>query len=202
MILYFALLSAIALALWRGGSLRHLAALDLRGTWLVPIVVGPQLIVIFSPKGYDDRFWMASAAALGVSYFALVILALRNHGLPGMKLLALGLILNLLVILANGGFMPVTAENVAQAGHADSVVELQTGTRVASSKDIVLKRKDTRLWFLSDVFVIPRQCPLAGSFSIGDLLIMSGSFVLVQWAFFPAAGEPKVGKARCPRGVK
>jgi hypothetical protein len=117
-----------------------------------------------------------------------------------MKLLALGIVLNGVVILANGGFMPVTPEALARAGHSEVVLELERGLRVVGSKDVVLNRNDTNLWPLSDIFVIPKRFPLAGSFSIGDALIISGCFMLMQSALIQKKETQGRAVPDSPRG--
>ena len=39
---------------------------------------------------------------------------------------------------------------------------------------------DPKLWFFGDVFAVPHGLPLANVFSIGDLLLIAGAFVLVH----------------------
>jgi hypothetical protein len=58
----------------------------------------------------------------------------------------------------------------------------ETGTRVLATKDIVLPRDETRLWFLSDIFVVLPPFPIPSVFSPGDVLIAAGMFLLVQRA--------------------
>ena len=200
MILYAALLFSLVVALMRGGSVRHLAMMRLRCGWLILAVVAPQILIIFLPEGYEDRYWVGCAVMLAVSYCGLAILAWLNHSLSGMKLLALGIVLNGAVILANGGFMPVTPEALARAGHSEVVLELERGLRVVGSKDVVLNRDDTNLWPLSDIFVIPKRFPLAGSFSIGDALIISGCFMLMQSALIQKKETQGRAVPDSPRG--
>jgi len=38
---------------------------------------------------------------------------------------------------------------------------------------------ETRLWLLSDIFVIPKPLPFTSVLSIGDLLLAAGAFIVV-----------------------
>jgi len=44
----------------------------------------------------------------------------------------------------------------------------------------LLTKGETRLWVLSDIFVLPRSFPLSRVFSPGDIVIAIGAFILVQ----------------------
>jgi len=98
----------------------------------------------------------------------------------------LGLTLNILVMVANGGFMPVTLEALQRAGLAHMALGIEDGARVMASKDIILSREVTRLWYLSDILVLRRPFPWSTVFSVGDVLLMAGVFVLLQRTMRPS----------------
>jgi hypothetical protein len=184
---------ALVIAMLRGGKLSRLASLPLRWPALPLLALAVQLIVIYFPAR-SQAMWVVHIGLLLLSYGALFAAVWVNRRLPGMILLCAGLVLNLTVMMANGGYMPTTRENVARHGH--QVVDSAMGTRVAQSKDVVLSRDDTRLWFLGDVIVLSRPLPVTASLSPGDILLMLGVFWLVQHALLsPSAAEPKVALA-------
>jgi hypothetical protein len=43
-----------------------------------------------------------------------------------------------------------------------------------------LPRAQTQLWLLSDIFVLPPPFPIPSVFSLGDMMIAAGVFLLVQ----------------------
>ena len=106
----------------------------------------------------------------------------RNRRSPGLALIGLGLVLNLAVMVANGGFMPITSEAVARIEHQHLIVRLDGVERMSGSKGIVLPREETALWALSDIFIIPPPFPVASAFSLGDALVAVGAFVFLQRA--------------------
>jgi hypothetical protein len=112
----------------------------------------------------------------------LAIFVWQNRRLPGMWLVGLGLLANWAVILANGGHMPITFEALVAAGKGNLVSTPTAGTLVFGSKDVLLPGIETRLGFLSDIFVIPPPFPIPTVFSVGDALIALGMFGLVQHA--------------------
>lgn len=117
-----------------------------------------------------------------LSQLALLIPFLLNRHVPGAKLFALGLVLNTTVMVANGGWMPLTPETYHFV-HPERTVEVQT--KPAHSKNIILLRSQTRLWFLSDIIQV-RLPWRRTALSIGDLILIVGMAQLIFW--IPARG--------------
>jgi len=182
MFLYVTLVIALLAALLRGGNIKRLAHLPLRWGWLAMILFAAQTYLIFWPEARAQGLLSPRAMILVSSYLVLIFVAWSNRSLPGVNLILFGIVLNSLVIVANGGFMPVAPQTLIRGGHTHLVAALEPGARVARSKDVLLWPEQTKLWFLSDIFVIPQRYPLAGSFSLGDILIASGVFILLQRA--------------------
>jgi hypothetical protein len=177
MLLALAFLLALAWAYLRGGRLSRLSDLALNSYGVALAAFAVQLLVIYLPA--LDR--QIVAALLALSYGVLAWFVWRNRHLPGMWLIGAGLLANWLVMLANGGFMPVTYEALDAAGKSSLVTETTAGTRVFGSKDILLPAGDTRLWILSDIFIVPPPFPVSAVFSVGDLLMALGMFRLVEF---------------------
>lgn len=114
------------------------------------------------------------ALGLVTSQSLLLVVVWFNRSLPGMSVLGVGLLLNLLVIVLNGGLMPITPEMVGSLG----ISEWQPGQRLGATKDIVLPVANTRLWVLSDRFFL-RLPSYSVAYSIGDVLIAAGAFWLM-----------------------
>lgn len=181
------LLVAIMLGLGCGltvqrGSLANMAQWRFRA---VPVALGALLIqvVIFSEQ------WQASwgsAAWTGYLYVAsmalLLLTAVRNVAAPGMPIVGLGILLNLIVIAANGGHMPALLTSVAIAGDLQRLAALQGGTLYNNSVALV---SASALPFLSDIFVLPPPFPLPNVFSIGDFFIAAGGFLLAAGIVCP-----------------
>ncbi len=127
------------------------------------------------------------------SYALLLAFLWANRGLGGMKLILAGAALNLAVIVANGGYMPVTPEALARSGHLDLVVERGGEAFVVGSKDIVLPAGQTRLQSLSDVVSTPEVFPVSATFSAGDLFIMAGA---AGWPTGCCSPAERVGSRR------
>ena len=181
MILAVAILVSVVIALLEGGQFSALADVPLRYGGLAVAAFAVQVFFIYqTPSQIAPGVWHWHALLLVGSYLLLMGTVWINRHSHGIKLIGLGLLLNLVVMVANGGWMPVTPEAVISAGHADLVPSLASGMRIYSSKDIILLREETRLWVLSDILVVPRPFPVPSVSSIGDVLVALGTFVFIR----------------------
>ena len=157
-------LIVIAVALLRGGSLLNIAAVRLY--WL-PLVFGGLALqlLIFTPFRDISLITAATPWIYMLSMLLLAAWLVVNRHIPGMQFMAAGLLLNLVALAANGGYMPVTPEAVQMAG-----VRLDFGADGRYNNSILLLASQTNLWLLTDIIPIP----FAGVFSIGDVLLTLG----------------------------
>lgn len=181
MILLLALALAVVWALLQGGQLSRFQSLPLRGYGLALAALLVQVLVVYVRLPFDMD-GVVRVLLLAFSYMLLVGFVWLNRQLPGMWVVGIGLLANWVVILANGGYMPITYEALMAVGRSHLVTTLASGTPVLSSKDILLTVAETRLWFLSDIFVIPPPFPVPSVFSAGDAVIAVGMFQFVSYA--------------------
>ena len=178
MILVVGILGGLAAGWIRAKVLkRPFRAIRLRYWGLVLAAFLLQLL-IFSIS-FRAAFLTEKAIALlfAASQFVLILFAWMNRKEPGVWLLGLGLTLNFLVIVINGGFMPISPETVRVLNPNAPAGSWQIGNRLGkSSKDIVIETSNTRLWFLSDRFILPGWFGNPIAFSLGDVLITLGAF--------------------------
>jgi hypothetical protein len=162
---------------WFAG--RRLQVPNLRLAWLVFVAFLPQYIAFSLPATRNALPDELAALALAGSQILLVLFAWSNRSQPGVWLLGAGLLLNLAVILANGGFMPISPETVARLLPDLPPETWQLGERVGTGKDILLPVDRTRLPWLSDRFLLPDWVQYRVAFSLGDGLIAAGVFLLL-----------------------
>jgi hypothetical protein len=167
-------------ALLRGGRLSNLSGLSLRRSGLPIVALGLQILALYGPGREDARPFGVPAILILASYGLLLVTVLANRQLPGIAWLGLGAALNLLVILANSGWMPVTAKSLAVAGFIESPSAVVSGQRMLGSKDMIQVGHEINLRWLSDRFIVPQAGLLTAVFSLGDILMMFGLFLLIQ----------------------
>jgi hypothetical protein len=192
-ILLLALAVALLVAFLRGGSLRNLADFHLEWGWLAGLALATQIVAVYWATG--DSYLYLQGGALVVSSLLLLPMVWRNRRSPGLALIGLGLVLNLAVMVANGGFMPITPDAVARIEDQHLIVHLDGVERMSGSKGIVLPKEETALWALSDIFIIPPPFPVASAVSLGDLLVTVGAFIFLQRAMVgtaPRSSEPRL----------
>lgn len=103
-----------------------------------------------------------------------VALAIRLRRYVGAWLIALGILMNVLPMVAHGGLMPVSYEVVESSGAFPEVTEATIGRQVPNSKDIVLLREDVRFELLSDRFVVTLPGYGTNIYSAGDFVAFAG----------------------------
>lgn len=165
--------AAIVVALLRGGDLRNLGKVRIRRAWLALAALVIQVVLIRLRPDWDA----AARVFFPLTHLAILAVAWLNRDLPGMRLVAAGVVLNLIVIVANGGFMPMTPEALVRAGIAQSTEAVPLYTRVAHSKGLVLPRDEIALWWLSDTIALR---PIQTIVSVGDLLVVPGVFLFIE----------------------
>ncbi|HOV50669.1 MAG TPA: DUF5317 family protein, partial [Candidatus Cryosericum sp.] len=87
-----------------------------------------------------------------------------------------GLLLNLVVIGANGGRMPANPQALIATGQADRAELL---VEEGAAANVVLMSDKTRLNLLGDYIVLPFLGSLGSAYSVGDLLALAGEALLV-----------------------
>jgi len=155
---------------------------ELKWIWLAFLALIPQWLAFSLPvvRSRINIEW-AVIALIG-SQVALLIFAWVNRNQPGFWLLGIGLMMNLAVIALNGGLMPIPPEAVAHLAKANPELAWQVGERLGTGKDIVLNAEATKLWFLSDRFILlPDGLGFQVVYSLGDVFIAAGA-VWLLWS--------------------
>lgn len=167
MALALPLLAGFLLAPLLGGRWSRIGRLRLRVVWLFYVAIALQLIafpVKVLPWHTSDRIgvvlWL-------ISYGLFAAAVAANFRIPGIPLIAAGLVSNLLAITTNGGHMPALPSALRAAG-----LHFATGH---SRNSAVLPTP--HLAWLVDRWAAPSWVPWANVFSVGDVLIMTGGLL-------------------------
>jgi hypothetical protein len=167
-----------------GGRVSNLAHVQVKWAWLAPLAFLMQAYLIFFPAERAGGLLSARSLLLTASHILLFVVVWQNRHLSGVKLLGLGLALNFLVMVVNGGFMPITPDALVQIGYDGNASQLETGYIVGRTKNMVAEAGEARLWFLSDIMVVPKPFPIPTALSLGDVLIVLGLFLFLREFMF------------------
>ncbi len=170
MILLYAVAIGLVVGLVSGGRLSNLANITVR-FWPVALLgLMFQTLLFSSPLA-------AVVGQLGPSLYVLsttIVLAalIFNLRQPGIALVIVGAFLNFAVVVANGGQMPASP---------DALVALMGAPVLPTSEfsNSVIAAPGAPLWFLGDIFVLPRPMPFANVFSVGDVLLGIGGAIFI-----------------------
>jgi hypothetical protein len=159
---------------------------EFQHAWVVAVSFAPQLFAFYLPATRSHLSTPVAAACLISSQIGLLLFCLLNRHLPGIPILAAGLFLNLLVISANGGLMPLSTTTAAHLIPEQVLTNLKIGFRFGiGSKDILLPPEVIIFPWLSDQFVLPDWFPYRFAFSLGDVFIDIGAFLLLALPAHP-----------------
>lgn len=185
-----AILAGLGAGAIRGGRARSLLEAKVQARVLGLVCLGLQAIVgalalrsVGIPRG-------VGALLLGLALVGLLGVARANGQLPGVPLLALGLLANLLVLVLNLG-VPVSVDTLTHAG-----VAIEQPAQHRPDAKHVIEGPGTRLAVLGDQLAVR---PLRTAVSFGDVAELAGLFLLVQWLVIgtarreedPAHGAPE-----------
>ena len=156
----------------------------LRRSWFLFIAVLPQLFIFYLPIAQGLVTDFAVAVTLVVSQTLLLLFGWWNRRYKAFWLLTAGLFCNLLVIVSNGGLMPMSPETLQTLISVERAEAWHPGERIGNTKDRLLLEETTNFAWLSDRFTLPRLFGYAVAYSFGDLLIAIGAF----WFLWSAGG--------------
>jgi hypothetical protein len=162
MLVLAACLLGLVCPLLLGGDVRRFAAIRLRAVWLPVVALLAQIVIIEIIPDASRPLLVAIHLATYVVAGAFIWI---NRGVPGLVIVGIGALLNGVTIALNDGTLPASAAAERMAGIEQSSGFVNSGTLAHPV-----------LPWLGDMFAWPQPLPLANVFSIGDLLIVVGTW--------------------------
>jgi len=170
-----------------------LVAATLRFGW-----AGLVRLALHPPQGGLSALLACGAQALSVwtHQYLLVLLIVsaiflatfcwQNRNRAGFVVLAIGIMLNVSVMVANGGTMPISSITLQRMQSIPTGSSVDTGVALAQSKDRVLDDGRARLVWLSDWLLLPGPFARLAAWSAGDALMLAG---LARLLWYTMKGE-------------
>lgn len=179
MLLILPVLLGIAIALARGGSLRHLTSPRFRGAGAIMTSFLIQL-AMYAPPVRDSVLVRQHGGAIYIAVLALMLLGVARNWHLGLsaRVILLGMGLNMAVVVANGGHMPVNAaalRSMEGPAVAHAIAAGQYANRA-------LADRSSPLLPFSDIIPVSLPFGHGNVASLGDLLIAGGAAALAYGA--------------------
>lgn len=172
--------SGILVGKLRGGRIKNLVHIQING-W--PLMLASAWIEIaaayllqkeIEPAAawVAQNVWFIHLLAYGLLFWSLYL----NRQERGFKWIFLGILLNFMVIMANGGQMPVDIREIDRELYKTTIERLENG------KDMVHRVMDeeTRLKLLGDILPLRKPYPFPKSLSMGDIVMIGGIALFIQ----------------------
>ncbi|MBU4483464.1 MAG: DUF5317 domain-containing protein [Actinobacteria bacterium] len=187
MLYVYIIIISIIIGLLRNGKLSSLSQISLKRIELILLACLIQGGLIFLGSKKIKFVLDYSSYMIIFSYIVLLLAVWYNKTLKGMKIIALGIILNFIVIVANAGHMPVMLSGLYKAGLDNFALALKEGTYVTHT----LITEKTLFRFLADVIPLSPPFPDPSVVSAGDFLMFYGVFSLIQNAMLEKYQNPE-----------
>ncbi|MDF2789386.1 MAG: hypothetical protein K0S80_2484 [Neobacillus sp.] len=169
------ILISVIVGILRKGNLRAFSQLNLKWGWVFPLLLVVQLAV-FTLQNDSEFLGQLSGSIYIVVYIIGLVFLYLNRKNPGFFLIFIGVFLNFIVMVLNGGRMPVSVEAAAV---------LDPGYIQALKESLYAKHamltSTTHLGFLGDVIPISDPYPRTQIISIGDIIMNIGIFFFIQY---------------------
>jgi cytochrome bd-type quinol oxidase subunit 2 len=168
--LFFAVIAAaLVIAVLIGGDVRRLSQIKIRHLELLLGAFAVKVAVAVLGTTHSQGAVMVARPLNVIGALLLLSVVWLNRRIPGALVFAAGLTLNLIVIVAFGGRMPVLLPNDVDPN--SPVLALLRGG--LDPLHVALAHPQG-LWFIGDIFAIPGLGGHSSLVSIGDLLMAAG----------------------------
>jgi hypothetical protein len=160
---------------FRKGNLRSLPFNKFKYGWIFPLLLVIEILVFVFQNKFKTLGEVSGYIYIFVYILGLIFLFLNRKN-PGFLLIFLGVLLNFLPIVFNGGRMPVSpqAASVLDPSYLDTLKnELYAKHTVLTSS--------SRLGFLGDIIPLTKPYSKTQIISIGDIVMNIGAFLFIQY---------------------
>jgi hypothetical protein len=133
-------------------------------------------LIIFSRRFSNSKLNSLTPYIYLFSLFILLLFMILNLNYNGIKIALIGLLSNLIVIVANGGYMPQDLLKIELVWGQEKVELLKLSGHFNNG---IVMSQNSHLNFLGDIIAIPKLKFLMGVYSIGDVIITIGITIFI-----------------------
>ncbi|MBM7571589.1 DUF5317 domain-containing protein [Aquibacillus albus] len=166
---------SLIVGFFRKGNLKWLAEKKLfKWGWIFPVIFILQFTVFYFQNAIEFIGSISNYLFIFVYIIGLIFLWV-NRFQYGISIIFLGVLLNFIVMIVNGGRMPVSEE----AANVLDPMYIQALKDGLYGKHMILT-ETTKLAFLGDIIPITSPYPKSQVISIGDVIMNIGIFLFIQ----------------------
>ena len=188
--IFVTLAIGVIVGLFRGGKLSNARELKIARIWLIFLSVILEASLNFLMKNDFGITQNIAFIWICVQYSLLFLFIWFNRHFSYVWLIGLGTFLNAVVILLNGGSMPL-ADISPYIGASETPSQYLLDGKLLTYHFI---NENTKLWFLGDIIWVPS--PFRAFASIGDIFLYGGVLLLIQDIIAGKATAEKVQKKK------
>lgn len=171
---------AILISLINGGRIKNLFRMNLRYLWILIItaVVNLFLLIVLTRFNFPHRrALLIFYPYLNIfTFFVMIFFAIANNKYFAFNVIAVGLALNLIVMINYAGFMPVVKEALLYNGSIKELAYLEKSMSLTHTLAVSGRAFNV----LADTIPIGRFINIKTVLSIGDVFLSLGLFMLVE----------------------
>lgn len=173
MLLLWGVFLGLVVGFIRGGTIANLDRLDLRHFWLIPLALVIQAQLLIYPIFFQGDLFLSWGSEFFhfLSYLILATFVIVNWKIWQIPFMGIGMVLNVIAISANGGYMPSSVASLIRSGDFKTAYYL---THQRTYGNVIEMSNSTVLDFLGDWLYLPKWFPLSTAFSPGDTIIAIG----------------------------
>jgi hypothetical protein len=170
MVLAAAVIISTLIAIFINKGIRGIEKRTFKGFYLILVGFALQ-ILIFNDKFANSNCNYLTPYIYILSLLILLLVLVLNLHYNGMRIAFVGFLLNITVIIANGGYMPQDITKLQAMGEFDKITLLN---KFGSYFNGTIMSSKTHLNFLGDNIALVFLKPYAGVYSIGDIILVIG----------------------------
>lgn len=164
----------------RGGKFKNLGEINLKKYYLFIIGFGLEFLSVYLNKQdlgvFNEILNKYFIIIHSISYALVFIGLIYNFDKKSIVIVFIGTLLNYIVIVANGGHMPVSESGLSYLGMEQTMSDIKNNLIITHT----IMTEKTSLFFLGDVIPTPKFYPFEKMISIGDVFLGIGVFILIH----------------------
>lgn len=176
------ILLGILIGKLKGGRFKRLGHSILKLPWIIFFAFSLQLLTSIMISLGETTIIKYRLILYALSYCLLIISLFFNIQFQSIWFIIIGSLANFIAIIFNGGSMPIDINQLRRMKLINLLTSIETG---GLPQYISIEKAAGYTKYLGKILATPNIYPLKQIFSVGDLLVVLGIFLLIQKMMLP-----------------